>query len=201
MNLKTILDFIKRLFSKKVPELEPKVESIKPKKKQKDKVQVPIQEKPEEKKPDKYQQLIANLENPETRAQIVQDKKDREFKVLAKNDEEDLIIASFDKIEFKFDKDALNVFNEEFNIKGYTLRVIGGYLARVDSEGKEEFFHRFLLKDEIEKFYLEKKAECGLNRQDIVVHHKNLNPQWNKRDNLVVMTREEHDIVHGRITI
>lgn len=189
MNLKTILDYLKSLFSKKVPEPEPKAETKTPKKKAQ-----------EEKKPDKYQQLIANLENPEVRKQIIKDKEEREFKVLGTNDEEDLILASFDNLKFIFDREGFNVFNEEFNIKGYTLRVIGGYLARVDSDGNEEFFHRFFLKDEIEKFYLEKKAECGLNRQDIVVHHKNLNPQWNKRDNLVVMTKEEHDILHNRIT-
>lgn len=205
MNLKTILDFIKSLFSKKVPEPEPKAEATKPKEKQKKKVQVPIQEKTEEKKleekkSDKYQQLIANLENPETRQRIIQDKKDREFKVLASNDEEDLIIASFDNQKFIFDKEGLDVFNEEFNVKGFTLCVIGGYLGRVDSEGKEEFFHRFFLKKEIEDFYLNKKAECGLNRQDVVVHHSNTTPWWNKRDNLVVMTKEEHDILHNRIT-
>jgi len=198
MNLKTILDFIKSLFSKKP---EPKVEATKPEKKQKKKVQVPIQEKPEEKKPDKYQQLIADLENPETRQQIIQEKKQREFKVLGTNDEEDLILASFENLKFIFDKEGFDIFNEEFNTKGYSLRVIGGYLGRVDSDGKEEFFHRFFLKDEIEDFYLKKKAECGLNRQDVIVHHSNLNPQWNKRDNLVVMTKEEHDLIHHRITI
>lgn len=248
MNLKTILDFVKNIFSKKSPpveapkknnpehfiiqeeeneELNKEIERImrgelhfeepKPKLEVYESPKSPKQNlefyKPK-KKPEfvptavvkesenGYKQLIENLEKPEIREQVIKEKQEREFKVLDRNDKEDLIATTFEKLTFFFDKEGFEIFNEDFNVKGYSLCLVhsqnGEYLARVNKETeREDLFHRFFMKDEIEDFYSKKDVEY----KNIVVHHVNFSEKDNRKLNLQVMTKEEHDILHNRTTI
>jgi hypothetical protein len=66
-----------------------------------------------------------------------------------------------------------------------------GYLCSKNSSG-EKYFHRFIVGEQL-------KEKMSTNPDEVwVVHHKNFNRQDNRRSNLMILTKEQHDSIHGR---
>lgn len=82
------------------------------------------------------------------------------------------------------------------NFHLFKLSTINGYLCRINIKTKkEEFFHRYLMKDEIKKF----KEKNLVGDELIHVHHKNENINYNTKKNLDVMTEAQHQSLHKTI--
>jgi hypothetical protein len=204
--LSKLIDWLKKLFLKK--EKREYKEILKPEIKEERKYrEILEQEIKQERKPklklevypreitkkEKFERLINNIEvNRDT---LVKERlKDR----LKIKQEGSWVRIFFNQRIFLVDEEGLKVFNEEFNIPDYHLCLVysknGVYLAREKNYGKEELFHRFLMKKEIEDFQLER----GCRFESIVVHHINFEEYDNRRENLKVMTKQEHDKIHNR---
>lgn len=101
---------------------------------------------------------------------------------------------------FLFDEEGIKKFKEEFYISPYKLSIEYKknyfYLVRVYPNGYIEYFHSWFMMPEKEEF----REKNHLDKWDVVVHHKKVNPWNNRRENLQVMTRTEHDILHHRQT-
>ncbi len=182
--MKKVINFFRRLFLKKEKEiiLKPEVKTKEP-------------EQIYEKKDQKFSQLIKNIE--ENRDSIIKEKQENELKVIPSD--LDGVCLSLKKKLFLLDNEGFELFREKFNLPEYTLFISyskkGYYLARRNNEtDKEEFFHRFLMKKEIEDFQLER----GCLFEEIVVHHDNFEEWDDRKENLKIMTKEEHDILHNR---
>lgn len=110
------------------------------------------------------------------------------------------VFCIWNKDIFLFDKEGYNLFNQKFNQVLYDFVKVntksGKYLAMIKKgENALIFFHRWLMENEIFNFAFENNIS---DKYEIVVHHKNFNPSLNNRENLQVMTREEHNKLHNR---
>lgn len=78
----------------------------------------------------------------------------------------------------------------------YSLITKNGYLARIDKITKKiEYFHRFLMNEEINTFA--NVADYTLN--EVHVHHQNENICDNRKSNLTIMSKEEHREHHHEV--
>lgn len=114
---------------------------------------------------------------------------------------EEGIFCVWNKEIFLFDKEGFELFQQQFCVPDYELvkgiTKSGNYLARRKfGEINCEFFHRWFMHKEVFNF----RKDNYLEGSEIVVHHKNFNTSINTRDNLQVMTRKEHDLLHNRET-
>lgn len=100
-------------------------------------------------------------------------------------------------INFVFDKNSYKLFSEEFaNEGGWEISYDdqGCYLVRRKKNGYFEYFHRWLMKDEIEKF----AKKMNLLTRDVIVHHRNHQHTDNRVNNLALVTREDHHTYHRK---
>jgi hypothetical protein len=140
----------------------------------------------------------------ENKDKIIKEKKENELRVVP-SDSPNLCYIRFKNKLFSFDKEGFDLLQEEFNQEPYELIIKkektknGGeafYLARENKNtGKIDFFHRWIMRKEIEDFCL----EYNCKQEEVVVHHKNFNPIFNEKDNLQVITITEHNKIHNRI--
>jgi hypothetical protein len=100
-------------------------------------------------------------------------------------------------ITFTFDKETYKKFEEDFsNERGWEISYDdkGCYLWRIKKNGYYEYFHRWLMQDEIDKF----AKKHNLKTSDVIVHHKNHIHTENRMLNLGLMSRKEHDKYHKK---
>lgn len=109
-------------------------------------------------------------------------------------------IFLFDKEGYEFFQKGFridSVYNEEMKelLKVRSEDGIHKYLGKL-KEGYRtpSYFHREFMRKEILNFSLGR----NIDKSEIVVHHRNFNPQDNKKENLLVMTKQEHDELHNR---
>jgi len=107
-------------------------------------------------------------------------------------DIEDITILKIEGKYFVFDKESLKEFNEYFNNDSYIVFLENGYLCRRPKWDKEisprnfQFFHRFLIQDEILK--RGKLSE---------VHHLTWCKRINIKKYLKLISKEEHETLHS----
>jgi hypothetical protein len=164
--------FLKNLFGKKRIEKERIIKEERKKK---------------ESKRLEFQFLIEDIEK--NREKIIKDKKERELIIV----ENGIVL---DKKGFIFDKEGVKLFQEEFNTPEYELSISyerkSYYLVRKNKKtGKKALFHRLLMGAEINEFCI--KNNC--TPEDVEIHHKT-NCGDNSKENLEVMTIEEHRNKH-----
>lgn len=180
------------LFWKKQPEISKQKLAFK----QLEVCVIPEEEIKKKEKHKQYLQLIESIEK--NREQIIKEEKENKLKIIPFENGKDICI-SLNKKLFVIDKEDYNIFEDEFNLSEYTLSVHysenGYYLVRINEHtGKEDFLHRFLMQKEIEDYCLENDYE----EKEVVVHHKNFYEWNNKRENLQIMSKKEHNKLHHR---
>lgn len=99
--------------------------------------------------------------------------------------------------EFLFCKEGFEIFEEDFlNEVYYKLIVDEGYLARKHNEQEYiQYFHRWLMKEEIGDFV----EEIGVETEDVEVHHIDLTTTNNRVNNLKPMLKKDHEKLHIRL--
>jgi hypothetical protein len=130
------------------------------------------------------------------RKEIIKDKEERKLKILPKTSEGYWI--QLDKKMFLFDEEGWKLFEEEFDNPSYELFVNYAkksyYLGRVNKEnGHKKFFHRMFMWSEI----LDYASKKGVREFEVDIHHKQ-NCFDNRRENLVPLTRSEHEGGHSK---
>ena len=93
----------------------------------------------------------------------------------------------------------MDLFEREFNTPEYTLIITYSkgdyYLARENKEtGHIDWFHRWLMSKEVDDFCI--RNNCKVD--NVKVHHIYRNTWDNRKAHLKVMTKKEHDRIHGR---
>ena len=107
------------------------------------------------------------------------------------------IVKNIVGINFTFDKESYDLFLKEFsNELEYEISYddVGCYLIRKKDKGYFEYFHRWLMMEEIEDFA---KKKC-LSTRNVIVHHKNHEHTDNRRANFILMTKKEHHDYHKK---
>lgn len=196
---KNIFVLLKKLLFKKKQTRKLKQKSAEAKTLEQPKIYVIPEEeikKRENERHKQYLQLIENIEK--NRGQIIKEQTENELKIIPFENGEDICI-SLKKKNFQIDKSDYIIFENEFNLPEYTLSVHYSenlyYLVRINKyTGQEEYFHRFLMKKEIEDYCLNK----GYTKIEVVVHHRDFCEWNNKRTNLQVMSVKEHNEIHHR---
>lgn len=107
------------------------------------------------------------------------------------------IVENISGITFTFDKETYKKFKEEFsNNEEEDWKIDydnkGCYLWRIKNNGYYEYFHRWLMQDEIDKF----AKKYHLKTSDVIVHHKNHIHTDNRMSNLGLISRKEHNEHH-----
>jgi len=102
-------------------------------------------------------------------------------------------------ITFTFDKETYKKFQEEFsNNEDEDWEIDyddnGCYLRRIKKNGYYEYFHRWLMQEEIEKF----AKKYNLKTSDVIVHHRNHIHTDNRMSNLGLVSRKEHNEHHKK---
>jgi len=153
------------------------------------------------KEPSNYEKALDYIIN--NKDKIVIEKEENKLKILSSANSK-LKFIRFKKILFCFDNEGFDLFQREFNQKPYELDIKKGiykngkeafYLIRINKKNyRVDFFHRWFMQDEIDDFCLENDYE----RKEVVVHHRDFNSTINYKDNLQVMTIEEHNEIHNR---
>ena len=140
-----------------------------------------------------FQDLVDNIEP--NRDFIIKSQEDNLPQV---KDYEDWVGYIFKGITFIFCKEGYGLFKDNFykHKKYYNIIIDNGYLARQHKEQDFiQYFHKWFIDDEVRKFAEVNKCPIG----EIHVHHIDLTTTNNKKENLKVMTIEEHKNLHFRL--
>jgi len=140
-----------------------------------------------------FQDLVDNIE-PNRESIIKSQKND----IPELRNYDDKVEYVFKGITFIFCKEGYRLFENDFykHKKYYNIIIDNGYLAREHKE--QDFvkhFHKWFMDDEVRKFAEVNK--CPI--REIHVHHIDLTTTNNKKENLKVMTIEEHKNLHFKL--
>ena len=149
-----------------------------------------------------FQKDLKYLESNKNK--IIRKQEENNLKIIP-SDNPNLKFIKLKKILFNFDKEGFDLFQENFNKEPYELNIKkelykngeeAFYLLRENKHtGKIHFFHRWLMEKELKDFCL----EHNYKQNEVVIHHINFNSKMNEKNNLLVMTKIEHDKLHNRI--
>lgn len=168
---------------------EPKEDYIDTKKEPK--ITPRIKQKVEKRKPKrtKIEELLDNREKEQEELAKAREKNTPKFEEFSGG-----MKCNFKGKTFLFDKEGYEFYRREFILFG-GLDIINNYLA-INNPANEwtSFFHRYFMRIEIEDFCEENNCEG----KDVVVHHIDFSRTNNRKENLRVMFKVEHDKLHNR---
>ncbi|MEN7982025.1 MAG: hypothetical protein ABFQ65_01095 [Nanoarchaeota archaeon] len=169
---------------------EPKKDIDKPKEDYIDTKEEQVNQKVEKRKPKKTQ-IEELLSVRKEREELV---KEREKNIPKFEEVDDEVRCIFKEKVFLFDKEGYKFYNDIFRNYG-KLTIKNKYLA-IDEESNEWvlFFHREFMRIEIEDFCVENNCKGD----KVVIHHTDFSTTNNKKENLRVMFKEEHNKLHHR---
>jgi len=163
------------------------------------------QERIEEKRKKEERKNWAKAQRFKDNPRLIQDIEKNKSKIIAEQEFHKPIIKKrkngavlfFKGKKFLFCEEGFDKFEEYFqNEEYYKLVIKDNYLSREHiEEGYIQYFHRWLMKYEVENFAEEQRVET----RDIEVHHLDLTTTNNHIKNLKPLLKREHKKLHIRL--